>query len=417
MSDYAIEFSRVSKEFLLHISRHRSLQEVFINRFRRSPSSQRSGNRVFKALKDISFVVPKGTTLGLIGNNGAGKSTVLKLISQVIHPSSGKITVDGSVSALLELGVGFHPDLTGRENVYLNAAILGVRRSTMDKRLNKIIDFAELRPFIDLPVKQYSSGMQARLGFALATHVDSDILIIDEVLAVGDVAFQKKCLKRLEQLKGDRTIALVAHSIPIVERLCDRLIWIDEGQIRAEGEPTEIISDYLRSVHQSLSEGVKAYGSDHQLADYGLIVSDIELINSAGEVTTEFTSGETLRVRVHYEAFVEIPEVVAAIGIDTQEGSRLAGNITYDDSTSLGPSRGRGVVEAIYPNLNLATGSYTITTYLYTAPNPPAWGNPSDFRNRSFKVVSPRPYHGPIELQVHWHHFAENEGLPISIIV
>jgi homopolymeric O-antigen transport system ATP-binding protein len=201
----------------------------------------------FWAVNDVSFEVKRGESLGIIGHNGAGKSTILKLLSCITVPSSGEITINGRLSALIEVGSGFHPELTGRENVYLSGSILGMRRSEIKSKLVSIIDFAELRQFIDTPVKRYSSGMYVRLGFSIAAHLDPDILLLDEVLAVGDEAFQAKCLQRITELeKAGTTIVFISHDLNAVERLCDRVILMARGQIRAAGEPHEVIADYQR---------------------------------------------------------------------------------------------------------------------------------------------------------------------------
>src|SRR3712207_5288281 len=195
----AVEFDKVSRSFRLQLEKRNSFHERVVNFFRPRPSAE-----MFWALRDVSFTVAQGTTLGLIGHNGSGKSTTLKLVTRILEPSEGQVIVRGRVSALLELGAGFHPDLTGRENIYLNGSLLGFNRADMQRRLDAIVDFAELGPFIDSPVKHFSSGMAMRLGFAIATAVDPDILITDEVLAVGDETFQRKCMSRIHDFRQDR---------------------------------------------------------------------------------------------------------------------------------------------------------------------------------------------------------------------
>ncbi len=406
MGNYAVEFHNVCKQFRLHPHQGHSFREIFINRlgYSKKNDGQQPTSSVFWGLKDVSFAIPTTATVGLIGNNGSGKSTTLKLISQIIYPSSGQITITGQVSALLELGIGFHPDLTGRENVYLNGAILGISRRQMETRLREITEFAEIGAYIDLPVKQYSSGMLARLGFAVATRVDADILIIDEVLAVGDIAFQIKCLNYLKQLRGKKTIIIVAHTVTLLEQLCDQLLWLDRGQVRASGHPSNIISDYIRAIHHASVERNQTNDHNNQGLRYGLFITNIEIINSAGAAATKLTSDDTLRIHIHYEAIRDIPNMVAAIGFDMEYNIRLVGNVTYDDQITLGPAHHHGIVEATYPNLQLATGNYTLTVFLYTAPDPPYWGEVSDVRSCNFEVISSHPYHGPIEVEVQWAH-------------
>ncbi|MBN1134947.1 MAG: ABC transporter ATP-binding protein, partial [Anaerolineae bacterium] len=252
-------FDRVSKQFTLRHERARSFQELFLslpglrrNRLPVTPGrvAPAKGKERFWALRNVSFEIGSSGMVGIIGPNGAGKSTVLKLATRIIEPSAGRISVNGRVSALLELGAGFHPDLTGRENVYLNGSILGFSRAEMDCIFDEIVDFAEMDRFIDVPVKHYSSGMYMRLAFAIAINVRPDILLVDEVLAVGDQAFQARCLDRISEMKRRGvTIVLVTHDLDAVRSLCDRAIWLDEGKIQAEGTVDLVVEKYLNQVH------------------------------------------------------------------------------------------------------------------------------------------------------------------------
>lgn len=209
------------------------------------PGRQRPRRQTFWALQDVDFTVPQGRSLGIIGPNGSGKSTLLKILTRTMRPTSGWVALRGRCSALIELGAGFHPDFTGRENVYLNASLLGLPRRLVDRQIEAIIDFAEIRPFIDTPVKYYSSGMQARLGFSVAIHVEPDVLIVDEVLAVGDLAFQAKCMERILTMKSSGvSILLVSHDLSSVERLMDEALWLDHGVVRARGRPEEVVRQY-----------------------------------------------------------------------------------------------------------------------------------------------------------------------------
>jgi ABC-type polysaccharide/polyol phosphate transport system ATPase subunit len=241
-----IRFDHVTKQFTLHKERSRSFQELFVGlvHLRRGRTKER-----YLALRDVSFEVQAGEMLGIIGPNGAGKSTILKLISRIIEPTAGEIEIDGRVGALLELGSGFHPDLTGRENVYLNGSILGFSHKKMDRILDDIVDFSEMSPFIDVPVKHYSSGMYMRLGFSIAIHVEPNILLVDEVLAVGDQAFQHRCLDRINKMRRQGiTIILVTHSLDTVRDMCDRAIWLDDGEILAKGDVGRVLELYADQV-------------------------------------------------------------------------------------------------------------------------------------------------------------------------
>lgn len=240
-----IKLEGVSKKFILRHEKVRSFQQTVVDLLTR-----RNGTREeFWALKDVTFEVNKGDAVGVIGRNGSGKSTILKLMTRILTPTSGSVYMNGKVSALIELGAGFHPDLTGRENIYLNGSILGIGRKEMDRKFDEILSFAELERFIDTPVKHYSSGMYMRLGFSVAMSVDPDILIVDEILSVGDEAFQRKCLERVRSLQQrGMTLILVSHSLPVIEQICSRVIWLDEGRVRRMGSVAEVLAEYREAL-------------------------------------------------------------------------------------------------------------------------------------------------------------------------
>ncbi len=239
----AVRFDKVSKRFNLDIARPRSFQEMFVQRRIRAEAD------AFWAIQDVSFTIEPGEHVGLVGTNGSGKSTLLKLMSRVLEPTSGKIEMHGRVAGLLELGTGFHPDLTGRENIFLNASILGLPRAEIKRRLDDIIDFADIGPFIDVQVRNYSSGMVVRLGFAITTALVPEVLLIDEVLAVGDADFQRKCIARLEDLQAEGvTLVFVSHGMAQVQQLCQRAIWISHGRVVADGEVESVAGHYMDSV-------------------------------------------------------------------------------------------------------------------------------------------------------------------------
>ena len=242
----AIQFQSVSKRYILHHQRPQSFQELLVNTVRR-----RNGEREeFWALRDVSFEVGYGESFGIVGLNGSGKSTVLKLLSHIVQPTAGQVRVDGRVAALIELGAGFHPDLTGRENVYLLGSIMGLGSKQMDQRLEAIVGFAELEQFIDTPVKHYSSGMYMRLGFATAINVDADIFLMDEVLAVGDQRFQEKCLQAIESFKHrGLTVVIVSHDLSLVERFCPHALLLQHGQVISYGRTQDVLDSYLAAPH------------------------------------------------------------------------------------------------------------------------------------------------------------------------
>ena len=245
-----ITLDKVSKRYRISQLGAKSIREE-LTRAGRLLLARRSSreNEEFYALHNVSLEVEQGQTVGFIGPNGSGKSTVLKLLSRIIYPTQGKIVVRGSVASLIEVGAGFHPELTGRENIFLYGSIMGMKRAEVREKFDRIVEFAEMERFIDMPVKRYSSGMYVRLGFAVAAHINPRILLVDEVLAVGDAAFQSKCQLRIEELRRDgMTIAFVSHDMTAVERLCNRVFFLYKGQIRAEGAPRDVISEYYSKV-------------------------------------------------------------------------------------------------------------------------------------------------------------------------
>src|SRR3954447_7608669 len=254
MGDIAVEASGVSKRFRLYHERNQSLKAAFM-RGRRAKFDE------FWALQDVSFSVPAGKTYGLIGDNGSGKSTLLKCLAGILVPDSGTIRTQGKVSALLELGAGFHPELSGRDNVYLNGSILGMSKKQIDAQFDEIVDFAGLETFIDTPVKNYSSGMYVRLGFSVAINVDPEILMVDEVLAVGDESFQRKCMDKFKQFRDEgRTVVIVSHALGTMRTMCDEVAWLDHGQLVGIGKPSELVDEYVGSSHEDRIEDT---GSAH----------------------------------------------------------------------------------------------------------------------------------------------------------
>jgi ABC-type polysaccharide/polyol phosphate transport system ATPase subunit len=236
----AIEVKKMTKTFKLYSDKPNTLKERLVR-------GKKNKTEIRTVLKDINLEIKKGETVALIGVNGSGKSTLLKLMTKIIYPNKGTLETNGKLTSLLELGAGFHPDFTGRENIYFNAAIFGLTKHEIDDRLNDIIEFSELGEFIDSPVRTYSSGMYMRLAFSVAINVDADILLIDEILAVGDQHFQDKCFNKLEELsKGDKTIVIVSHSLDSIKRLCSRAIWINNGEIAMDGDSNKVIDEYLK---------------------------------------------------------------------------------------------------------------------------------------------------------------------------
>ena len=239
-SDVVIDVRNVSKQFNVYFDKANTLKERVI-------FWKRNNHEVRKVLNDINVQIKKGETVALIGVNGSGKSTLLKLMTKIIYPNEGEIEVKGKLTSMLELGAGFHPDFSGLENIYFNASIFGLSKKEIDSRLEQIIEFSELRDFIDNPVRTYSSGMYMRLAFSIAINVDADILLIDEILSVGDRHFQEKCYKKMQELKNEgKTIVLVTHDLASAEKLCDRCIWLNQGKIRMDGKSSEVLQEYIK---------------------------------------------------------------------------------------------------------------------------------------------------------------------------
>jgi len=261
MNDIAIRADGIGKLYKLGARvRYRTLRDTFVDvltapfRARRNKDSATDATRTFWALKDVSFEVKQGEVVGVIGRNGAGKSTLLKILSRITEPTEGEARIHGRVGSLLEVGTGFHPELTGRENIYLNGAILGMKRAEIQARFDDIVGFAEVAKFIDTPVKHYSSGMYMRLAFAVAAHLEPEILVIDEVLAVGDLAFQKKCLGKMREVaRTGRTVLFVSHNMTAIRNLCSRVVWLQHGKVNRVGRVADVIGDYLKSSSDSVT--------------------------------------------------------------------------------------------------------------------------------------------------------------------
>ena len=319
----------------------------------------RMSGKEFWAVKDVSFEVGRGEALGIIGHNGAGKSTVLKLMSSITAPTIGTITINGRISALLEVGSGFHPELTGRENVFLSGSILGMKRREIAAKLDDIVSFAEVQQFIDVPVKRYSSGMFVRLGFAIAAHLEPDILLLDEVLAVGDAAFQNKCIERVLKMKeAGTTIIFISHDLSAVERLCSRVLLMKQGAIVSDGTAVDTIAKY-RKIAVVLS-----HAEDRGGRMGGARIKSLEFLSPAGKPNVAFQVGEAMRVCVRYEAQRSIRNALVVVHFYPL-GRELACQFsTFADGHPLDLEVGEGAVEFHCPEVGLAPGIYAIAVSL-----------------------------------------------------
>ncbi|NOT68496.1 MAG: ATP-binding cassette domain-containing protein [Methylophilaceae bacterium] len=316
-----IEVNHVSKEYQL--GQIQSLKTTALNQWRRLTGQPVEERAPFKALDDVNFSIEQGEVVGIIGHNGAGKSTMLKLLANISKPSRGSITVKGKVAPLIEVGAGLIGDLTGRENIYLNGAILGISKKEIERKFDEIVSFAELEEFIDTPIKRYSSGMSVRLGFAIATSVESDILIVDEVLAVGDLAFQQKCIERMEMLikQKNRTVLIVGHNIRQLERICSRVILLDHGHVSQDGNPSDVCRTFFReSQERSFAKGANIGDEIRPQQGADLIrIKKIELLNDEGIEVEGTGLHEPLTVRLTFECdrLLIHPEII--LGLHTPD--------------------------------------------------------------------------------------------------
>lgn len=385
-----------------------------------------SPDETFRALDGVSFDVEAGKTYGIIGRNGSGKSTMLKCVAGIAKPTSGRVTVNGRISALIELGAGFHPEISGRENVFINGIMLGLSKAEIERRFDEIVAFAELEPFIDAPVKTYSSGMYMRLGFAVAVHVDPDVLLVDEVLAVGDEGFAHKCLDKFAEFRRrGKTILLVTHSLGLVERFCDEALWLDKGKVRASGDPKRVIDAYVTEVEESeeaflasedarnrqrvdLGAGGTVSSGDAAVdgvtagnveapanmfqADAGrwgsgdVEISRVDLIGPDGMAGHVFHSGEPMTIQLQLAAKAPVADFVFGIGLFNADGVCIYGTNTNIEEMAAQELSGDGVVRFEIEDLALTEGTYKLDVAIHKLD-----GFPYDYHRQlyTFRVKSP----------------------------
>ncbi|HEY3289818.1 MAG TPA: ABC transporter ATP-binding protein [Anaerolineae bacterium] len=361
----ALEFSHVSKYFRLERDKPRAFQDLFIS------MAQRRRNRKaqeFWALKDVNFEVQKGETLGIIGANGSGKSTTLKLISRILSPTSGSIKVNGRVTALLELGAGFHPELSGRDNIYLNGTVMGLSRKQIEYKVDAIIEFAELQEFIDVPVRNYSSGMYARLGFAVSVHLDPEILLIDEVLSVGDQTFQQKCNERMLNLrKKGITILLVSHDNDAIWRLCSHAIWLDHGAVRSDAQSHKVLDEYYKySLEKTTTSESTPTWAENRLGSGEVHITDVEFLGEERFARRAFLTHEPFIVRLHYHAGKRIEHPLFGLAFDhTATGTHLAGPNNGLNKVDFDAVEGDGYLEYRIADLPWLPGDYLVSVAVY----------------------------------------------------
>ena len=386
--------------------------------------------REFHALSDVSFQLQRGDALGIIGPNGAGKSTLLKILSGIVRPTAGCCQLEGRVTALLELGTGFHPEFTGRENIFLSSELLGIPRQEMLERLDSIIEFAEIGAFIDAPIRTYSSGMYVRLAFAVASMVDPDVLIVDEALAVGDMYFQKKSVDRIKWfVEQGKTALFVSHSMELIRRFCNRAVWLDEGRVRCLGDVPTVIAAYehfiqkkeeikLKRRREIQSRQIQSERADPSQPDGGSFkvlkkswgtgevkITNVEMIGADQKAKWLFELGESVTLRIHYHAFQPVPRPIFGVNITRLDGVYVYGGSNYHiDPVEYPTLEGQGYVEMKIANLLLHNGVYFLSVGVFLQPDEPFWANPADWHNQAyeFHVWSGMPQHGVIHLPVQW---------------
>ncbi|MDY6838683.1 MAG: ABC transporter ATP-binding protein [Thermodesulfobacteriota bacterium] len=407
---HSITVDKLSKQYQIgELHGQTQLRDALID-FIKRPLMKRKLHTVW-ALQDVTFEVKQGEVLGIIGRNGAGKSTLLKVLSKITYPTSGTVNVSGRVASLLEVGTGFHEELTGRENIYLNGSILGMTKREINDRLDQIVAFADVATFIDTPIKRYSSGMRLRLGFSVAAHLDADVLLVDEVLAVGDAEFQKKCLKAMDDLSGSgRTVLLVSHNMLAVENLCPRTIWVDKGSIRQDGATSHIIKEYM-STFTRLEKCASDLSKIEDRRGTGNIqFTGIEYLTSDKRPKQLVRSGDSFIVRLHYRVHENTNrphfglEIYTELGVLVTEVSTWAARYDIDHLP-----RGCGYIDVNFDFVNLMPARYYLTLWIASVGRPDydilehcavLDIEPSDVYNSGRGIDS---RHGTVFFPCHWH--------------
>lgn len=404
----AIEFRNVSKKFRKG-EKFDSLRD-FIPNLVKGMFNGKNGHlkdQEFWAVKDVSFELKRGETLGIIGPNGAGKSTILKMLSKILKPTKGEMNINGNLSALLEVGSGFHPDLTGRENIYLSGAIIGMKRKEIEKNFDSIVEFSGLEDFIDTPVKRYSSGMYVRLGFSVAAHMEPEILLIDEVLSVGDMNFQMKGMQKIHELrKSGATIIFISHSLDAVLGLCQRTILMHKGQAQFDGDTDEAIRRYKDIVLNKKenrigrSDSSSLFDTDHSVSKAPAKITGVEFLDTDGKTKDSFSTGKTMVIRIKFLAKEKITKPVFGIEIHKSDGLYIQGSSTNFDKYKVDEIYGNGAIEVRYNSLNLLDGDYFVSAGIYDESGLAAY----DFQDKKYNFSIKHSFndHGVVFLNHEW---------------
>jgi len=410
-----IEVNHVTKEYRLGALR--GFKQTLLNSGARLMGRKIEERSLFKALDDVSFSIDQGEVVGIIGHNGAGKSTLLKMLARISTPTRGSVKVNGRIAPLIEVGAGFVPDFTGRENVYLNGAILGMSKKEIDKKFDEIVDFAEMAEFIDTPVKRYSSGMQVKLAFAVATSIESEILIVDEVLAVGDLAFQRKCFDRMEDLikRQGRTVLIVSHNIRQVARMCDRVVLMDHGHIIADGEPGEVCDNFYEQSNRRIVDQRQGHhlSASNILTTGEVSLEELTLLNQDGRPASELVAGEACTIRCVFEIKKPLKDIEIVYGFHTTDFVYISSMATSHVPPEIGLNTGPHTIDCHVGHIPLTPGVYGIRIGIFDKLLTKI------FYGETLKVFSVRPrdgvpinktiLHALIDIPNTWHFSSEGK--------
>lgn len=424
MKNPVIDVRNISKKFRIYHEKNLNLKYAFLNFLTGKKSSYYDE---FWALRNINMDIKKGETIGLIGENSSGKSSLLKLMTRILYPDEGHIYTEGKIAALIEVGAGFHSELSGRENIYINGSILGFKKKEIEASLEEIIEFSGLERFIDNPIKTYSSGMYVRLGFSIAINVDPDILLIDEILAVGDENFQKKCLQKIDGFKSEgKTIIIVSHDLQTIEKMCDRVFLLDNGLVASEGAPVDVISDYHKTLFEKEEKALRAEQIDkvpaatppqedkppapetNRWGSKEAEITRVEFLNARNEKSDVFKTGDLMKIRIHYEAKERIKNPVFGIAFYREDGIHINGPNTKTSNYDIDSIKGKGFIDYIINSMPLFSSTYYLTaaildySYLHTYDH---WHRCFKFNVIESKKIKER--NGIVYIPSEWRHHGQ----------
>lgn len=387
-----VSVENVSKQFRIPHEKRDTLKENVLNFFHKTEYEE------YQALSDINFQLQPGEFFGVVGKNGSGKSTLLKLIAGIYEPSKGTVKTNGSLAPFLELGVGFQPELTARENIHMNATLLGLDRKTIMSKFDQIIDFAEIENFVDLKLKNFSSGMRSRLAFAIAKEADADLYLVDEVLAVGDEQFQKKCLDVFREWKRQgKSLLFVSHNPSLVTELCERALLLEKGRQISIGPADKVMDEY----HQMINSDGKKSDVESTFVNSPVVITDVTFVDDKGKNRRNFKTGETIIAQIAYEAKESIKNPVFGVGIHRNDGIHVSGPNTKTSSFAINEIKGKGTIECVFHNNSLLGGTYQLSASIFDYP----CVYPYDYKERKFMFTIEKNrdnQYGLVEVPVSW---------------